>query len=302
MGIRDVVFVYRLASPELIRWHSRRHTHGAEEYELHYFLGGEGRFETESNRYVIAHGALFFSRPGELHSITPGDVRRPLSYYAVLFDLPEADPLLPVVESAPFLSSFPRMEGSRHRLLFEYLKTGYVHRLGARRHAADHKLHSFLWELAGETESRDSGADTPAGTVETYVSEEADYNVHIARAISLFENNLAGGTTIAGVAAALGITQSHLTRLFTHHYGVSPLQYYRRMRMDVGASMLLDSTRSIKEIAWELGYSNPFHFSRSFRKYADMSPLEYRKQYYRNNPTDYAARVISAGRTALLRP
>lgn len=282
MGIRDVVFVYRLASPELIRWHSRRHTHGEDEYELHYFLGGEGHFETERHRCIISHGALLFSHPGELHAIRPGDIRRPVSYYAVLFHVPRESPLRSVVESRPFRNSFPRMAGSRHRLLFENLKTGHVHRTLARRHAADHMLYSFLWELSAETETDGAG-------------NRDDYNVHIARAIRLFEENLNRGTTIAGVARALGITQAHLTRLFSDHFGVSPLQYYRRMRMDVAASMLLDTTRSIKEVSWELGYSNPFHFSRSFRQYADMSPQEYRQQYYRNNPTRYATRLVSVG-------
>jgi AraC-like DNA-binding protein len=64
--------------------------------------------------------------------------------------------------------------------------------------------------------------------------------------------------------------------------------------MEVAASRLINSTASVKEIAWELGYSNPFHFSRSFKQFAELSPVEYRRQYYRNTPTGYAATVVES--------
>jgi transcriptional regulator GlxA family with amidase domain len=99
---------------------------------------------------------------------------------------------------------------------------------------------------------------------------------------------------VEAVARKLEISQAHLTRLFDRHFGVSPLQYYRRLRMEVAASRLINSTASVKEIAWELGYSNPFHFSRSFKRFAEMSPVEYRRQYHRNTPTGYAAKVAES--------
>jgi AraC-like DNA-binding protein len=62
--------------------------------------------------------------------------------------------------------------------------------------------------------------------------------------------------------------------------------------MDVAASLLLNTNRSIKEISFDMGYSNPFHFSRSFSRYADMSPRVYREQYFRANPTQYESKVL----------
>ncbi len=296
MQIEDVVFVYRLSSPELVRWHSRRHSHGPEEYELHYFLGGDGRFENGRDRYVIAPGTLFFSPPEERHAVQPGDVRKPVSYFAVLFSLSRTNPLRSALDAGNFYRSFPRRAGSRHRLLFEDLKTAYGHIEPARRNAAEHKLQAFLWELIAEagTEAGTAGTEAgPAPPQNPATTDSGSYNVHIDRALQIFEAKLSANLAVHEVADALGVSQAHLTRLFTQHLGVSPLQYYRRLRMDVAASMLLDTNRSIKEIAWELGYSNAFHFSRSFSRYARMSPSEYRHQYYRNNPTEYASRVVT---------
>jgi AraC-like DNA-binding protein len=283
MEIKDIVFVYQLKTPELVTWHSRRHHHDAGEYELHYFINGEGRFENGAARYVISPGSLHFSPPSEQHAVRPGDIRRPVSYYAVLFTVDRGNPLTPVLNDQSYMSSFPREVGSRYRVLFEDLKNRYTHTSIARRHAAVHMLQSLLWDLAAE-------AETPG----VAPADMSNYNVHISRAIRVFEHNIRSRVTVAEVSQRIGITQAHLTRLFTEHFGVSPLQYYRRLRMDVAASLLLNTTRSVKEISWDLGYSNPFHFSRSFRRYADMSPRAYREQYYRHNPTFYAERIVEA--------
>lgn len=306
MTIRDIVFVYQLKTPELVEWHSRRHSHGAHEFELHYFLGGEGRFEKGGQRYVITPGTLHFSPPEEHHRVQPGDIRRPLSYYAVLFSLspgsgrstePSDESRLHDALLHPALeATFPRRVGARYRVLFEDLKNRYTHVREGRRRSATHLLQSLLWDTIADVQERTRWKEDPAGgeSGETEDRPAATaYNVHIQRALTIFENHLRDRITVGDVASRLGITQAHLTRLFTEHFGVSPLQYYRRVRMEVAASLLLNTTDSIKEIAWELGYTNPFHFSRSFQRYADMGPRAYREQYFRHNPTRYAERIIA---------
>ncbi len=281
MEILDVVFVYQLKTPELVRWHSRSHSHNPDEHELHYFIGGTGHFRKERERYVIEPGSLYYSPPLEHHSVRPGDFRRPISYYAVLFRLEGEAELLGTMDTGGFIGSFPRSVGSRYRVLFEDLKNWYTHANPARRRSAGHMLLSLLWELAAE--SGVSGADR---------ARSGEYNVHISRAIGIFERHVTERITIGEVAAMCEVTQAHLTRLFTKHFGVSPLQYYQRLRMDVAASLLLNTNRSIKEISFDMGYSNPFHFSRSFSRYADMSPRVYREQYFRANPTQYESKVL----------
>ena len=271
-------------------------------------------------------GALFFSPPGLRHAIHPGELHRPVSYYAVLFSLDQDEPLRAVVDAPTFVRSFPRDDGTRHRVLFEDLHTRYAHPHPARRRAGEHMLQTLLWDLAAELETFDpkptsvSGAAVQRATTAVGADEDdadeddaeppsrandgvavtnpskgvggAEYNVHIERALHLFDRHVARAITIQEVARRVGVTQEHLTRLFDRAFGVSPLQYYRRLRMEIAASKLLNTTLSVKEIAWELGYANPFHLSRSFRRYAGISPSEYRRQYYQTNPMGYAGRVV----------
>jgi len=144
---------------------------------------------------------------------------------------------------------------------------------------------------AGPTAAGTGGAPGGAHTARNR-TDTREYNIHVDRAVQLFERHVAHPITVNAVARTLAISQEHLTRLFDRRFGVPPLQYYRRLRMEVAASRLINSTASVKEIDWELRYSNPFHFSRSFKQFAELSPVEYRRQYYRNTPTGYAATVV----------
>lgn len=56
----------------------------------------------------------------------------------------------------------------------------------------------------------------------------------------------------------------------------TPMKYITAKRMRHARSLLDHSTKSITEIMAEIGYTDPGHFSRTFKKYYDFSPLHYR--------------------------
>jgi AraC-like DNA-binding protein len=218
------------------------------------------------------------------------ELHRPaISYFAVLFHLGDDDhELVGELARDALLQRFPIAIGSRHRLLFEDLVTRFGHAQSARQRAAAHHVQAFLWDLIASERDPDDHVSAPS-------AGEDEFNVHIERAITLFEKHLdGGGLTIGAVAERVGVTQAHLTRLFTEQFGMPPLQYWRRLRMETAASLLLNTTKSIKEIAWEMGYANQFHFSRSFSRVAEISPQRFRERYFRTAPTAYAGKVMGA--------
>lgn len=73
----------------------------------------------------------------------------------------------------------------------------------------------------------------------------------------------------------LGINQ--LGRLFRAEQGVSPFQYYEERRMELARQALHDSAVPIKEIAFELGFSSPPHFTNWFTKRTGVSPRAWRR-------------------------
>lgn len=60
--------------------------------------------------------------------------------------------------------------------------------------------------------------------------------------------------------------------------GLSALKHIQQKTLEVAKERLFGTSKSISEIAYELGFAYPQHFSRWFKKYAGCTPNEYRGQ------------------------
>ena len=91
MEIKETAFIYKLIAGEKLAWHGRYHSHGEMEFEIHFFSEGEGTFFSNRTSYSIRNNTLFLVFPREFHSILPKEVKKPLTYYAVLFSLSKSE-------------------------------------------------------------------------------------------------------------------------------------------------------------------------------------------------------------------
>lgn len=80
------------------------------------------------------------------------------------------------------------------------------------------------------------------------------------------------------MAAAAGYSKHHYIRLFKMATGMTPWQYVLHLKVDRAKSLLLDSKRTVKEVAALVGIDNPLYFSRLFKKLTGMSPTQYKHQ------------------------
>jgi len=80
------------------------------------------------------------------------------------------------------------------------------------------------------------------------------------------------------LALKAGLSVSQLNRLFLRDLGTSPKNYLERRRLQEAALLLRHYKRSVKETAYELGFSSLPHFSAWFRRKEGVSPRAYQKQ------------------------
>ncbi|MCQ2432251.1 MAG: AraC family transcriptional regulator [Clostridia bacterium] len=83
--------------------------------------------------------------------------------------------------------------------------------------------------------------------------------------------------SIEDTAAEAGTSVASLRRYFQQLYGIPPIQYLTRLRINAAQSMLIGSDRSIEEIAVFSGFSDPFYFSRCFKELCGETPRSYRR-------------------------
>lgn len=74
-----------------------------------------------------------------------------------------------------------------------------------------------------------------------------------------------------------GYHEGYLRKLFREALGRSPVDYFNHLRIDYAKRQLAlyHTVRSIRDIAAEAGFSDPYYFSRLFRKYVGKSPRQY---------------------------
>lgn len=106
--------------------------------------------------------------------------------------------------------------------------------------------------------------------------EEVDV---IQRSILFMKENLSNKLTLEQIASHVGYSSSYFGALFTNKTSFSPKEYYNQLKMQKACSLLQFSTLKIKEIAYNLGYYDPFHFSKAFCQEMEISPKEYRARY-----------------------
>ncbi|WP_350347522.1 AraC family transcriptional regulator [Agromyces sp. G08B096] len=100
----------------------------------------------------------------------------------------------------------------------------------------------------------------------------------LERAMRYLEERVDGNIRVSDLARLVGVSTSHLGALFRDATGGGVLAYHTALKM-ARARRLLDTTSMhVSEIGRDVGYSDPFYFSRQFSRMHGVSPSDYRLQ------------------------
>ena len=92
------------------------------------------------------------------------------------------------------------------------------------------------------------------------------------------EFNVDKKLTLKEIAEEVGISPTYLSTIFKKKTNYSPISYFSHLKI-LKACEYLDKTKhKIKQIAFMLGYSDPYYFSKDFQKRMGISPKNYRKR------------------------
>lgn len=103
--------------------------------------------------------------------------------------------------------------------------------------------------------------------------------IRVGETISFMRRNFDQEISLEDLVAISGMSRTNYLRMFEATIGTSPINYLIGVRIDVASRLLRDTTRSITDIALDVGFSDSNYFSRQFRKVRGQSPRDYRKQH-----------------------
>lgn len=118
--------------------------------------------------------------------------------------------------------------------------------------------------------------------VKDYLNTNIDINENVSdyyskKAKFYISNHLHSPLRIKEIANELKITPNYLSNLFKQSEGVTLTDYILNEKISLAKNMLLYSDANNLQIASTLSFSSQSHFCKVFRKYSNMTPVEYRK-------------------------
>ncbi|MBN8215950.1 MAG: helix-turn-helix transcriptional regulator [Spirochaetes bacterium] len=84
--------------------------------------------------------------------------------------------------------------------------------------------------------------------------------------------------TLTGLARAVGYAPSHTSRIFHAQSGRPLFEYLQRLRVQAACALLRSSDRPVRDIGMAVGFRDPSHFQRAFRRLTGASPLSWRRR------------------------
>jgi AraC-like DNA-binding protein len=222
---------------------------------------GKGTLVLAGQEVLLLPGTVFAYGPDVPHRITTA-AADPLAKYFVNFSGRRAARLLHRHALPPGSSGRVFAPGEIERIFEDLLRNGLKStRLTPQACAA---LLEYLVLKIAESRSTWQAAQSPAFA--TYERCRQQIEAHSARL-----------TGLAEIARKCHVTPAYLCRLFRRYDHQSPYQFLLRLKMNLAAGALQNPGVLVKQVAAELGFDDPFHFSRAFKSVLGLSPEKFRR-------------------------
>jgi AraC-like DNA-binding protein len=101
----------------------------------------------------------------------------------------------------------------------------------------------------------------------------------VGRALALIHQNTAAPWTAASLAKEVALSRSAFMDRFTSLVGVPPIRYLTSWRMETAKIQLLETKKSVAQVAYTVGYESEEAFSRAFKREVGVSPAPWREQH-----------------------
>lgn len=236
-------------------------------YLLHFVKKGQGTFINNGRTFHITAGQIFLITPETIHYYAPMD-HDPWSYIWVGFHGTKADYYLSLAGLSTDSPIYHPKHVDRIALCFDRLIQCLTIPTGA---IKDLRQLTCLYDLFSTM------ASTEYET--SLLKNKSNQEVYIKTVIDFIYKHFPLKISISEIAEKIGLNPSYLGSIFKKQLGMSPQQFLIQVRMDKACQFMKHPDLTISDIARSVGYDDPLHFSRMFRKLKGMSPSDYRSKH-----------------------
>jgi two-component system response regulator YesN len=110
---------------------------------------------------------------------------------------------------------------------------------------------------------------------EAFLRRSGNFPVPLVKAIGYIQEHYAEPIQLSSAADFSQVSPAYLSRLFSEHLKTSFIEFLTELRVEKAEQLIRRSGKSIKKIAFAVGYQDPNYFSKIFRKLRGQSPTEF---------------------------
>jgi AraC-like DNA-binding protein len=268
MGINEMtkdLYVHSLGHYPNAYYHFYEREQGCNENILIYCIRGVGWYILRGNKYIVEENQFFIIPAHEAHSYG-ADEQNPWSIYWIHFKGNKSshfandftEPTSLNVEKDSRIDERINLFNE----IYNTLKSGYTE---------DNLIYSslclghFLGTLKYLRIYREAKDENEFG------------NNIINLATHYMNENLDKKLTLKTIASKFGYSPSFFYRLFYKSSGFSPMKYFMLLKIHKACYLLSHTNYKVSQIAFSLGFTDQYYFSRIFLQSTKMTPTGYRK-------------------------
>jgi AraC family transcriptional regulator len=102
------------------------------------------------------------------------------------------------------------------------------------------------------------------------------YLEEVNKAIKFIESNVSDNIGLKEISASSNLSKYHFHRVFKSIIGNTSKNYLTRLRLQKSSLLLKNTTKKIKDIAFDCGYTSPETFNRAFKSQFSITPSQFR--------------------------
>lgn len=245
------------------RCHDRERPEGVDQNIFFYCLAGRGTILLGNERYELSANQAFTIPQGVPHHYF-ADARDPWSILWVHFK--GTDAALYPIESREIISLDSAEASGRMFAIFDIL----LRVLGS-----DYTLGNFIY-ITHLLSLILAEAYFRAGATDATLQ-----NHNVTRVVRYMTEHLTEPLSTQDLLDEFGWSKSYLNIIFQKYTQSAPMTFFAQMKIRRACEELRSTDKRVIDVALALGYSDPYYFSRLFKKYTGVSPQKYRaKPFY----------------------
>ena len=232
-------------------------------YLIHYIISGKGFYKYGEKEYQLRKGQGFLICPEKV-TYYQADEHNPWVYSWVGFTGHKAEYYL---DQAGLSQESPVFTYDSDEVIseciLEMVKTYEANSWNETKILS--LLYLFLSKLIEQNGLQSTGRKT-VNTQEFYVNKATEY----------MEMNYSRKIKITDIAAYIGLDRSYLGAIFKEYTDKSLQQFLLEQRVDKACRLMKNGELTISDISRSVGYDDPLHFSKMFKRIKRLSPKKFR--------------------------